>query len=257
MHNLVKALLLFLVALYFPLYCQAETGSPLDPEAMQTLEEAISFLEGMESFEVEATAIFDVVQENGHRLQFEKKSHLFQKRPDKLYTERFLDNGEIRKLWYDGQKVTILDVGKKSYAQFRAPDTIDGMLDMLENLFREPYPLADLLYSDLNFLLGLPEEATYVGSSTVSGVLCEHLAFSNENIDWQVWVEQGDAPFIRKVVITYLKQPGIPQFVSYLHQWHTPANLKEGLFSFKQPKDAERLSILIPPAIRADKGGDQ
>jgi hypothetical protein len=257
MRCFVSLLMLISFALCSPVHSRVESEQQLNIEAMATLEEAITFLEGMERFEIKGTAIFDVVQESGQRLQFEKKIRLVQQRPDKLYAEQLRDDGEIRKLWYDGSQVSILNVGKNAYTQFRTPATIDGMLDMLEGLLKEPYPLADMLYSDLSFLLDLPNDAVYVGSSSVAGVSCTHLAFRNANIDWQLWVEQSATPFIRKVVITYRNQPGVPQFVAYLHEWQRPAELSKTLFSFSPPDGAERLSILLPPTSQAVEGGKQ
>ena len=256
MYYLLNLLILIGLVLCSPVPSGAESEPQLDSEAMAILEEAITFLEGMNHFEIQTSAIFDVVQEDGHRLQFERKSRLVQQRPDKIYTERTRDDGEIRKLWYDGSQVSILDVGKNAYAQFRAPGTIDGMLDMLEDLLREPHPLADLLYSDLGFLLELPNDAFYVGPSSAAGFPCDHLAFRNAAIDWQLWVERSKTPFIRKVAITYRNQPGVPQFVAYLPDWKTPAELNESLFSFSPPEHAERLSILIPPTVQAEEGGE-
>jgi hypothetical protein len=229
----------------------------LDPQAMTALKGAISFLEGLKSFEIEGKALFDVVQEDGQRLQFERNSRLVLKRPDKLYAERFRDNGVFHKLWYDGRQVSILDVGKNAYTQFRAPENIDDMLDMLENLLQEPHPLADLLYSELGFLLKLADQATYVGPSTAAGFVCDHLAFRNANIDWQFWVERSDTPFIRKVVVTYRNQPGIPQFVAYLPGWKTSVEMQEKVFSFSPPANANKLSLLIPPAVQSNEGGAQ
>jgi hypothetical protein len=257
MRYLVNLLLLLIFVLCSPIQSEAESKQKLNVEAMAALEKAITFLEGIDRFEIKGTAIYDVVQENRQRLQFEKKIRLVQQRSDKLYAEQRLDGGEIRKLWYDGRKVSILNVGKNSYAQFQAPETIDGMLNMLEELLKEPYPLADLLYSDLSFLVDSPDNSDYVGLSSVAGVPCEHLAFRNANIDWQLWVERSKTPFIRKVVITYRNQLGIPQFVAYLHGWKIPTKLSETLFSFSPPENSERLSILIPPPAQTDDGGEQ
>jgi hypothetical protein len=257
MRCFVSFLMLISFALCSPVHSEAESEQQLNAEAMGTLEKAITFLEGMDRFEIKGSTIFDVVQKNGQRLQFEKKMRLVQQRPDKLYAEQLRDDGETRKLWYDGSQVSILNVGKNAYTQFNTPATIDGMLDMLEGLLKEPYPLADLLYSDLSFLLNMPDDAVYVGSSSVAGVSCTHLAFRNANIDWQLWVEQSATPFIRKVVITYRNQPGVPQFVAYLHGWQIPAELSETLFSFSPSDDAERLSILLPPTVQAVEGGKQ
>lgn len=227
----------------------------LEPQAMSILEKATSFLERQSSFEIQNKVVFDVIQDNGQRLQFERNSRLLAKRPNKLYVESLRDDGVQRKLWYDGHQVSILNLEKNAYAQLRAPETIDGMLDMFEGLLKEPHPLADLLYEDLGFLLTLPDEAVYVGPSLVSGRDCDHLAFRNNDVDWQLWVEKSDTPFIRKVVITYRNQPGIPQFVAYLHDWKITGGFNKEVFTFSPPEHAERLSILIPPVVYAKEGG--
>lgn len=227
----------------------------LDPAAMSTLKAAIEFLEELDSFEIKGRAIYDVVQEDGRRLQFEKSTKLIQQRPNKLYAERLRDDGDMRKFWYDGSQVSILSLEKNAYAQLRAPESIDETLDMFEGLFREPHPLADLLYSNLDHLHDMPEEAVYVGESTVGSFICDHLSFRNASLDWQLWVQKGETPFFRKVVITYRNQPGVPQFVAYLHSWLIPESINKSVFSFVPPQNAERLSILIPPVVVAEKGG--
>ena len=50
------------------------------------------------------------------------------------------------------------------------------------------------------------------GSDLVEGVLCDHLAFSRDDTDWQVWIEAGERPVPRKLVITSIDLPGTPQF---------------------------------------------
>jgi hypothetical protein len=232
----------------------AEAAPQLDTEAMAILEKSIIFLENLDSFEIQVTAVFDVVQEDGQRLQFEAKSRLIQQRPDQLYAEKVRDDGDINRLWYDGKQVSILMVRDNAYVQFLAPDTIDGMLDMMENRLRDPHPLADLFYSDLSHLLEQPENAVYVGPSSVVGFPCSHLAFRNSELDWQIWVERSDTPFIRKVVVTYRNEPGIPQYVSYLHVWKIQPELNANVFLFSPPKKAIKLSILIPPAVQEEKG---
>lgn len=255
----MRILIFFLLILTFT--CSStvlganEEDLGLDDEAVNTLKGAIEFLEGIERFEIKARVIYDVVQEDGRRLQFEKQTRLIQQRPNKLFVERLRDDGNVRKFWYDGSHVSILSEEKNAYAQLKAPGTIDETLDMFEGLFNEPHPLADLLYSDLGHLLELPEEAYYVGSSNVGSFQCSHLVFRNTNLDWQIWVQKGELPFIRKVVITYRNKPGIPQFVGYLDSWLTPASINPNVFAFTPPKEAERLAILLPPAVTADRGG--
>ena len=51
------------------------------------------------------------------------------------------------------------------------------------------------------------------------GVNCHHLAFTQENVDWQVWIQDGPQPFIRKFVITHKNEPGAPEFTALITHW--------------------------------------
>ena len=45
--------------------------------------------------------------------------------------------------------------------------------------------------------------------SKVQGQLCHHLAFRQEDIDWQIWIENGPTPLPRKFLITDKKAKGL------------------------------------------------
>jgi hypothetical protein len=51
-----------------------------------------------------------------------------------------------------------------------------------------------------------------MGRGVIDGVECEHLAFRNFDTDWQLWVEVGDRPIPRKLVITSKTISGGPQY---------------------------------------------
>ena len=46
-----------------------------------------------------------------------------------------------------------------------------------------------------------------VGPSVVGGVKSTHLAFRGAEVDWQIWIENGDKPLPRKYVITTTDGP--------------------------------------------------
>ena len=51
------------------------------------------------------------------------------------------------------------------------------------------------------------------------GKRCHHLAFAQEHVDWQVWIEDGAQPLVRKFVITYKDEPGAPQYTAIFFDW--------------------------------------
>src|ERR1051326_5279609 len=109
-----------------------------------------------------------------------------------------------RELVYDGSTITLLNKAQNFFGTIRAPGSIDEAMDVASDKFGIAMPLEDFVTSDpYKDLLQKVRSGTDIGSVTVMGVPCEHLAFSQDNVDWQVWIEKGPRPVPRKFVITY------------------------------------------------------
>ena len=86
-------------------------------------------------------------------------------------------------------------------------------------------------------------QGTYLGLHQVNGVKCHHLAFRQEAIDWQIWIEDAERPVARKVVITFKEQPGHPQFTALIDKWNLSADAPESAFEFTPPANAKRIDL--------------
>jgi hypothetical protein len=69
--------------------------------------------------------------------------------------------------------------------------------------------------------LWLRRNRASTGRGVVDGVQCEHLAFRNFDTDWQLWIETGDKPFPRKMVITSKTINSAPQYTVRIKSWKT------------------------------------
>lgn len=228
-----------------------------NPAAMAELNRATDFLMNQARFHFKATIAYDVIQEDGQRLQFERFGEVFLQRPDRLFADIHLDDGRHRQFWYDGKTLSFAERSKNLYTRIKVPPTIDAMLDMLEELLRDPMPLADLLYNDLSPLEKRVSEAEVAGDSMVDGRLCSQLAFRGETVDWQIWIDQGQAPLISKIAISYREQPGVPQYVAWLKEWDFPKSFSESLFTFIAPAGSQYIDVLVPRPLTSEKGGQQ
>jgi hypothetical protein len=85
-----------------------------------------------------------------------------------------------------------------------------------------------------------------VGSSQIDGVSCEHYAYRQEGADWQVWIQQGDYPLPRKLVITTTTDPARPKYTSVL-TWNLAPSFNDAAFAFVPPKDAQRIMLAEAP----------
>jgi len=190
-------------------------------------------------------------------LQFSSSFDVSLKRPNRIFASRTDDDGIMRRFWYDGKTASMYDEGEKVYFQVKVPDTIDEMLDYLETVIESPPPLADLLYNDLSFLSKRALSVMYIDVSFVYNSACDHLAFRGESVDWQMWVDRGEKPLIRKVVITYKELPGEPQLSARIEEWDTQPQLSDTLFQFSIPEGARRIPVVGSKRRDSHEGGAQ
>jgi hypothetical protein len=138
----------------------------------------------------------------------------------------------------------LLNKGQNFFGTIRAPGSIDEAMDAASDKFGIAMPLEDFVTSDpYKDLLQKVSSGTDIGPVTVMGQPCEHLAFSQENIDWQVWIEKGPRPVPRKFVITYKDEPDSPEFTAIFSNWDFTTQLPDFIFKFEPPPGASKIEV--------------
>jgi len=223
---------------------QAALPPNIDPRADQLLNRSCDDLGSSKAFTFHAEITFDQVLPSNVKLQFAAAADYAVQRPDQLAVEFHSDLGG-KLIWYNGTKVTILDPPHMFYAILEVPDSIDEMMARLEEVHNLSIPLADLAYSHPceMFRKGVIYSA-YIGINDVAGEDCDHLAFTKNNVDWQVWLQRTGRHLPRKVVINYRNAPGSPEYVAVLSDWKFPASIPASVFQPDLPKDAKRIDIM-------------
>lgn len=187
--------------------------------ADRLLREMGSYLAAAQEFTFSADVTFDHVLPTGQKLQFAAREDVGVRRPDQVYVDWQSDLGE-RRFWYDGATLTITDPATPFYATEPAPHTLDEALALVEAKLGFAPPLGDFLQSDpYKALRTGVRYGVDLGTSEVAGRECRSLAFVNNQIDWQIWIDTGPRPTPCKLVITYLTRPGQPQFSAVFADW--------------------------------------
>ena len=230
---------------------EADAVIDVEPEARAALEAAFDRLEAAQSISFDVRRVHDVVQVSGQKLQFGTSHEVLIRRPDRARITLLRDDGQERRLFYDGAELFVLDVGENAYAQFAVPPTLDGMLDFVEMEVGSGTPLADLLYNDLGPLVEAAVEGAVIGTALVEDRECVHLAFRGEAYDWQVWIDPDHV--IRKIVITDWEADGAPQLGALFRDWDFEAQAPDAAFAFQPPEGAERIPTLARPVAMADE----
>jgi hypothetical protein len=145
-------------------------------------------------------------------------------------------------MWKDKALFTLLDRDDNIYVQLEAPGTIEQTVDMIYDTYGISTPLADMLSSDIyDVLMRRVKTCRYLGLHLAGETVCHYIAATQDDIDWQVWIDQGAAPVIRKIVIEYKQLPGSPRYSAVLADLVKPAAVSEAEFTFQPPPGVEKI----------------
>ena len=88
--------------------------------------------------------------------------------------------------------MTIACKENNSYESVDAPADLDGAIDKMRKHFKVDAPGADLLYSNpYDILMEQVVSGRVIGKETIQGVPAKHLAFQGEEVDFQIWIQDG------------------------------------------------------------------
>jgi hypothetical protein len=195
------------------------------------------------SFSFSAHAIVDQVQPDGQKVQFAKNQKVWLRRPDKLAADVTGDAEELQ-FRYDGKQIGLYNARTNSWGAAGAPPKIEGTLDMLAQKYGMVLPLADLAFADpYKCLIEQVRSGEYVGTGYVFDTRCHHLAFRQASVDWQIWIDEGEKPLPRKVVITFKDSPAHPQYTAFLSDWKLGADLDDATFELRPPASAKKVEF--------------
>ncbi len=191
----------------------------IDPQTAEILQNMSYFLGSKDEYTFKAEIMFDQLINSNRKIQYSAEEKVFLKKKGHMTIEFVSDLGGY-KLWFEEGKITMVELPTNQFAIATVPATVDQALNKLKTEYNFTPALSDFLF--INTFRELTRRVTsgsYFGTSKVLGVRCDHLAFTQDDIDWQIWVESGKRQIPRKLVITYKNLPGQPQFIAILRDW--------------------------------------
>lgn len=219
----------------------------VDSRAADLVRRSTDFVAKQKRFSVDTQSTIEIVLESGQKLQFAHSASLAVQRPDRFRAERTGDL--VRQVfYYDGKSLTLHNPDEKVFATVPAPATLEQALDLARTKLDIVAPAGDLLYSNAyEILMTDVTQGFVVGKSVIAGVRCDHVAFRAPHVDWQLWIEEGDRPLPRKLVITTRDVPNAPQFSVVATKWTLNPVFAPGTFEFRAPagsRSAEFLTLV-------------
>ena len=231
------------------LICATQAGlaqtaaNQVDPGAIQALKDMGAHLQTLKRFQVTTDLTGERVLADGQKLQHAATATLDVERPNRVRAVMVSPRSE-RRIIYDGKTVTLFTPAQNYYSTIAFTGTLGELVEKLQERFDVEIPLSDL------FVWGTPaapldkiESAMNAGQDFIGDDLCDHYAFRQGKVDWQIWITPGAKPLPRKLVITSRADEARPQSVSLL-QWNLKPAFADAVFRFTPPAGAKAIEIL-------------
>jgi len=247
---------LLTLALSGPVGAEDQANTPESASESQVLAREIlmnmaGFLAGLEKFSVTVRGGYDVLQESGQKIEFLEARDIAVARPGRLRAAGTDSSGRSSVVLFDGRVITVYDGEAGVYAQAPQPGNVDDSLVYFTRDLELRLPLAVLATTRLP--LELERRVRYVDYVEQSYAFDEpthHVTGRTDVVDFQLWITDGEQPWLQRIVLNYYKEPGQPQYRAEFSDWKSKPRLSKSFFRF-EPSRGDRQIVFaaqLPPA---------
>lgn len=233
-----------------PSFClpAMDTTSPHDARAVEVLQAMSDYKASLDSVVIRGSSINDARLDAGLIVSNSNEMTVTVQRPNSLHFKNF-DGIDTMELYFHQGLLTVFDSGAGYYAQANIPERIDAALDFALDELDIDAPLMDLVRADVfNHLVKATDSVLYLtDKSRVMGSDCHHIAIRGAELDVQLWIQEGDRPLPRRIMITSKWEGGAPRFLANM-DWDTKPDIQSGAFDFKAPEGASQIEFVNTPA---------
>ncbi|HTP60647.1 MAG TPA: DUF2092 domain-containing protein [Burkholderiales bacterium] len=224
-------------------------------EAREILMRMAAYLGGAQAYSVSLRAGYDVMQKSGQKVEFNETRKIILARPDKLRVEIERSDGTKTLVVFNGKEIVLVDAARNVYATSRQPGSIDDSVVYFVKDLGMRLPLGVMLMSRMPAEFeARVKTIDYVEKTSILGAPAHHLAARGDGIDFQVWVADGGSPVPLRVVITYRKSRGQPQFWAQFSDWNLAPAITDATFTAQVPAGAQKIGFAAQLPRAAKKG---
>lgn len=240
-----------LIAVALGIAAVATAAHADEADARQLVKAMSDYLGAQQRIAFDYDATLDVVTADGEKLGLASSGVTTLERPDHLFATRTGGFANVEMV-FDGQTLTLAGRNAGLYTRIKLPGSVDQLLDHLQSDYGLVLPAADLLLSaPYDALMDGVVEAKDLGSGVIGGEECDHLAFRNAEVDWQIWIARGKDPHPCRYVITAKTVAQAPQYTLDVHNWRAGDQVAATDFTF-QPNGASEVDLSAIAAEIAD-----
>ncbi len=234
----------------------ANANSQRDAEAIGVLQAMSKYTASPDQLVITSSAFTDTRMDGGLMVSNPIELKVTVDRPGSMHISNF-DGVEHKELFFDRGLLTVFNSQNKYYAQAKIPEDIEVAVEYALEEFGIEAPLMDLISRDVSGQLADSQDSIIylANNSRVAGVPCHHIAIRGPEVDVQLWVEQGERPVPRKIMITSKWKGGSPRYSASL-SWDTSPEIDRKTFQFIAPEGAVNIGFAAEVTAAQTQGGE-
>ena len=227
-----------------------------DPQVGKALMALASHLQGANHFRCNVSFLINSEME-GMKQEISATYALAVERPNKLLL-RYLKGMAGNSVVCDGKKLVTYAAALNRYEEKPAPKSCESFAQGLGPMSGNMLFVDNLLGKDIYAaIMDGVISASYAGKETVEGRECDHLKFTQEQFDWELWVSTGLKPVVVQVLsdmskgIASMSGEAVPPkgvkmtVLNQFSDWDVDGVLPADAFEFKPPAGAKKMNSLF------------
>lgn len=220
----------------------AKREEKIDREAVKAVTDMSKRLSELKNFSVEAEMSWEQVLENGEKIMSVEHVQADVLPPHGLRMER-TSPGRERVLFYNGNEAVLWGPLTRYYTKMSFDGRIADLAKHLAETYAYELPLADLfLWGREKGDVEAIKAANFIGQDRIGDRICNHYAFRQENVDWQIWIDTEESGLPCRYAIVDLSDPARPVFEATV-KIDPDVEFYDKRFTFEAPKDAAEIPI--------------
>lgn len=238
----------------WPAAKQEPSLAVLPMQVKQGLDRMGTALRALGNFELKADVTTEEVLMTGQKLQNSSLMTFDVQRPNRMYID-INSPRKHRQIFYDGKQFTMFSPSTGYYGTVDAPATIAAMLKEADDRYGIEMPMADLFqWGTSSFPIERIRSSMYAGSDLINGQTCDHYAFRQQRVDWQIWINRCEPALPCKLVIVNADDASQPTTTA-VYRWATGSTFAESLFHFEPPAQARHIVLgqVNPTPVKGGK----
>ncbi|HEY5723715.1 MAG TPA: DUF2092 domain-containing protein, partial [Allosphingosinicella sp.] len=184
-------------------------------EAAAAVQRSAAYLRSLSSLTLDARMEIDTFDEAGKPARERNVIHYEYSAPDGLFLD-WSSNGEKRQIYSNGSAISLFLPASSTYVTLAERSTAGEALGMVIEDFDIVMPLPDFFVWSGEKSPGPLPPVRRLGRQRIDGIVTDHYSVRQDDIDFQIWIDRGERPLPRRILIIAPEDPDMPRFAASL-----------------------------------------